>query len=702
MTINLLGLDFETFGTRDLTKVGLYNYMEDPKFTVLIAGTCSEYGGNHGADGFLNFLDKPEESREKLFDLLNESDEVAAHNAAFEAGVLRHLGAPKEFELKLVDSAVIASCLGAGRSLAQASAQLRSINKMEEGKAFIKRFCIPHKDFDFECPTMEKIQSDQDMASEWMVGIQYCELDAHLSASLVAKYGMPFREADYYRVTQSMNQLGWHVDLPAVQSMKYRYEENLEAILADFQDQCDPNQELNLNSLPQLKAWCAARGVRATSFDEKHVEKLLRTVDKRLRTIGTANPKYHQYWEVFRMLETKQALGGSSLKKLDTILQQTGEDGLLRDQYLHCGAGQTYRTTGRGVQMQNLKRLSSLIDMSKLGDLNIKYTNEELAENLRQVFTSRYENGLLFVGDFSSVESRGLAYLAGEQWKLDAYAQGKDLYKVLASKIYGVDYDEITSDQRRTGKVGELACGYGAGAGAVQTFAEKMGTPMSEAEAGQLVKDWRAANDSVVDLWHTLDDLLRSFATSGERASAQVAGNRFILTLRPMTTPGSLYDLHPGCHSMVMELWERSSSGSVILERVFHGVHLRGRDVGYYKPGATKNGPLWVNTFRNPKTGLTEHYKLYGGKLTGILTQSFCREIFFLVAVELYCWTKKYSGTQLIGQFHDELVVDVDMDKFEFVDPKNIKDAIHTVMTASPFPDFPLEAEVKYDYRYIK
>ena len=216
------------------------------------------------------------------------------------------------------------------------------------------------------------------------------------------------------------------------------------------------------------------------------------------------------------------------------------------------------------------------------------------------------------------------------------------------------------------------------------------------------MKDWRAANDSVVDLWLTLDDLLRSFATSGEGASSPVAGNLFTLSLKPMATPGSLYALHPGCRSMVMELRENTPPRRVVLKRVFHGVHLRGRDVGYYKSGATKNGPLWVNTFRNPKTGLTEHYKLYGGKLTGILTQSFCREIFFRVAVELYHWTQRYSGAQLIGQFHDELVVDVDMDKFEFVNPKNIKDAIHTVMTASPFPDFPLEAEVKYDYRYIK
>src|SRR5690606_32660614 len=132
----------------------------------------------------------------------------------------------------------------------------------------------------------------------------------------------------------------------------------------------------------------------------------------------------------------------------------------------------------------------------------------KLAENIRQVFTSEHPDGRIIVGDFSSVESRGLAWLAGEQWKLDAYASGRDMYKVLASKIYNVYYDDVLKSQRQVGKVGELSCGYQAGAGAVNSFAENMGVEFSDGEATQLVKDWREANPHIVDLWERLDRLL--------------------------------------------------------------------------------------------------------------------------------------------------------------------------------------------------
>ena len=119
------------------------------------------------------------------------------------------------------------------------------------------------------------------------------------------------------------------------------------------------------------------------------------------------------------MLRTKQVLGGSSLKKLKVILDTVGPDGVLRDQYMHCGAGQSFRTSGRGVQMQNLKRLPPQPrGIAELFDPQQDWTNEELAENVRQCFTAHHPQGSLIVGDFSSVESRGLAYLAGEQWKL--------------------------------------------------------------------------------------------------------------------------------------------------------------------------------------------------------------------------------------------------------------------------------------------
>src|SRR5690606_31548398 len=148
--------------------------------------------------------------------------------------------------------------------------------------------------------------------------------------------------------------------------------------------------------------------------------------------------------------------------------------GRLRDQYVHCGAGQTLRTSGRSVQMQNLKRIGLPVNMDLLFDANTSWSNNAMAENMRQVFTSSHPQGELIVGDFSSVESRGLAWLSKEAWKTASYREGKDLYKVLASKIFNTPYERISKTQRQVGKVGELSCGYGAGPGAVKEFAQNM------------------------------------------------------------------------------------------------------------------------------------------------------------------------------------------------------------------------------------
>src|SRR5690606_11992918 len=152
----------------------------------------------------------------------------------------------------------------------------------------------------------------------------------------------------------------------------------------------------------------------------------------------------------------------------------------LRGQYLHVGAGQTFRTSGRGVQMQNLKRIGGKprpINPNRV----LVWGNDALSSNIRQVFTASEPLGKLIIGDLSSIESRGLAYLAGAEWKLDAYAQGKDMYKVQAVSMgLASGYDNVTPAQRQTGKVGELSCGYGAGPGAVRSFAEKMGTELTD------------------------------------------------------------------------------------------------------------------------------------------------------------------------------------------------------------------------------
>jgi DNA polymerase len=458
-----------------------------------------------------------------------------------------------------------------------------------------------------------------------------------------------------------------------------------------------------------MKAWCEARGIKTSSFDSEHVDKLLARVQKQL---GKATPaqmkskRYEGYEQVEALLIVKRELGGSSLSKLQKIIDLTGADGRLRNQYMHLGAGQSYRSTGKGVQLQNLKRLSaSPLDFDdETTEVVEDADNTTLAENLRQVFIADELAGRQIVGDFSSVESRGLAWVAGDDMKVQAFKDGKDMYKVQATLIYpGLLYENVTKQERQIGKVGELGCGYGAGPGALSRFAGKMGIEMTEEEALALVRGWRETNPKVVDLWDRLNTGLHQAVDLNAVTEIELA-HGLVLQFVPFDPPSSLRKQHPGARSVRMQLWAENGT-EFVLERVFHGCYMRGTDVCFYKPSDRKTGDLWKNHYRDPKTGKVVFYKLYGGKLTGILVQSMCRELFFDAVKGLFTLLKDVPNATPIGQFHDELVTSwVPSNETGAVTLDQAMSLVETAMSMPrySFRGFPLEADVKNDYRYTK
>jgi hypothetical protein len=318
------------------------------------------------------------------------------------------------------------------------------------------------------------------------------------------------------------------------------------------------------------------------------------------------------------------------------------------------------------------------------------------------VFTATDPEGLLVVGDFSSVESRGLAWQAAEQWKLDAYHQGHDLYKVQASKIFGVPYEQVTKPQRQIGKVGELACGYGAGADAVHSFAAKMGVEMTVQEAAKLVIDWRAANEGVVTYWKQLDQALHD-ALSAPRFGAEVIKDNCVVVFTPFTAPESLREQVGDPDLVSLQLEMLTLDGQNLLTRVIHGAQIKGRNIGYYKPSELKTGDLWANSFIDPKTKQRRAYTIYGGKLSGILTQSLCRELFFASLYRVQDWARSTTNVKVVGQFHDEIVVDWSPDTDPHAVPLNTTmQMMDRFMSSSVLQGFPLSAEIKSDYRYTK
>jgi DNA polymerase len=697
----MIGLDFETYGGVSLPDHGLARYAGDETFRPLL-GAIAWRDVQVRTQRF-DFVSDRRGSIENVRDAI-AGKKIVAHNAGFEQAVLDTIGLSLPSD-RFIDSAVVARGAGGGGHLEAAAPQLLDTGKLEEGKALIRLFSIPGKYQEESGDLAFDPRIVADHPEEWEDFGNYCEVDASLGLQ-IAEYYLPWltpQEMEYQAVTQEMNNLGWAVDVPKVEEMQRRYLENLDAGLERFRFKYNA-ADLNLNSLKQKKEWCAARGMKLTSFDEKHVAQYLRAIEKKLHQPMLDLSKAQGYEEIEAMLETLQLLGGSSLKKLATILDTVSQDVTgreeprLKDQYLHIGAGQSWRTTGRSVQMQNLKQITTLAPMEELDDPGIHWTNDALAENIRQVFTATHEAGRLIVGDFKSVESVGLAWLADEKWKLEAYRIGDDVYKRLATKMFNLPYDEITDALRKPGKVGELSCGYGAGAGAVKDFAAKMNIEMSEGEATKVVWDWRDACPSTVDFWTLLNEMLLG-ALKRDVEQLHNLRDGLMLLMRQVETPASLERQHPGAQTIQMCIV--NSSGHQILKRYFHGCYETGRNIRYYKPSDRKTGDLWKNTFTNPKTKQIQFYELYGGKLAGILTQSFCREIFFESLLRVRNWTwANGQQVRLVGQFHDEIVVDFQPGVMSLALARS---SLDNMMSHCSFaPSFPLRADIKDDYRYTK
>lgn len=709
------GIDLETYSGTDLIKHGADRYFDDPDFAVLLVAVtdaASKEGLRTQVFDFVHDKYAKEALAQHLYRLLMAGYRPAAHNAAFEYHALKRIGIHIDYRFFL-DTAVLAAALGYGRSLEASAAQMLEAEKLETGMNLIRLFSIPNERFACRRVTAADIRGSEQLQEDWHDFVEYVDRDAHLTFVMSNQaVALDPVEREYAALTQRMNDQGWKVDLDTVNRMQEIYLQNIEDAEREFREKHDPKGELNLNSLPQLKEWCLERGIKAKSFNQKSVDVLIRALERRLKIVTEPN-KVEDYTAVLDMLLTKRIIGGSALKKLQTIIDQTGNDSRLRNQYLHLGASQSYRTSGRGVQMQNLKRLAGDIrDMDTLHDEDVSsWTNDEMADNLRQVFTAtNSEKGKLIVGDFSSVESRGLAWLANDKEKLAEYRKGRDLYKVLATEMYPVKYDDVTHEQRTAGKVGELSCGYGAGPVAVQSFADGMGIDMTVEEAQKIVNDWRTANKKVVHLWKELDDALHHGIRRlyEMRIGDEDSEHTFVLRVYPRHTPDSLQKQHPGAQSIAVSFYAKTADGELLqlFTRIFHGAYYRGRSMHYYKPSARKTGDLWTGYFTDPKTKKRRYYDIYGGKLSGILTQSFCRELFFDSLLGVANYVETQEDVALVGQFHDEIVVDASNSE----DPGVLfrtRNAMELLMQFPRvkgiiIPGFPLDVDVDYSWRYTK
>lgn len=684
----MFSIDFETYGTRDIREVGMDNYMADPFFRPLVVGVATPYNRT-----WYDLLVPQEEQSFIDFMTQHQHDWMSAHNAGFDVNTLvRYYSVSPP--ARVVDSAVISRQLGAGSALAHAAPALLGAPKDPEGEKLIQEFCVGKPG--------QPAPKHEDVAGNprWELLGKYAASDAGQSYDISAMDPNRFelRIPTDLDITMQMNEAGWPVDRDLMDSMIEQMERNLDTELAVFHIMVQEElPDTFFNSPKQMKAWCEERGLKMSSFDKQHVAQGLRRVKRNLAKRTT-----RELQELHAMLATKQALGGSSIKKLNLLRRLIGEDGRLRNQYLHCGAGTTHRTSSIGLQMQNLHRLTeSMLDAEAFMDGSLDPDNNELADNIRQVFRAPGD-GQLIVGDFSSVESRGLAYIAGEEWKLDAFRKGKDMYKVMAEKMYHIPYDNVDKPTRQKGKTGELGCGYNAGPGALVSFADKMGQDLKYEEALEIVTAWRESNPMIVKMWHDLDNLLHT-AIRGQLHGMHSLKLAHEITIHIIKAPTykSVTEVHPGAVNLTVLF----SHPQMTFVRTIVGAYVRGRNIVYHKPSKTKSGPLWKDTYTVNK--IEKKNTIYGGKLTGWLTQSMCREMFF-ESMRIFSKgleTNNSTNAKIIGQFHDEIVVEWQPPDGEHEGDMTLEETqelLTAAMQYTPLPEFPLAAAVFYDKRYTK
>ena len=493
-----ISIDLETYSSVDLGKSGVYKYAESEDFEILLFAYSID-------DEEVKVIDlaSGEIVPEKILSALSdESVEKGAFNANFERVCLsRFLGErlkPQGWYCTMIWSAYI----GLPLSLEKVGEVLKlDKQKMNEGKALIRYFSIPCK------PTKTNGMRTRNLPhhdlEKWSTFKEYNQRDVETEMEIKKKlsaFPMPQSEWENYWIDQNINDRGILIDEVLVDSA-IKFDE----ILRD--ENMDRAIELtgleNPNSPLQLKEWLNKKGLEIDSLAKKDVESALKNVEGDIKEV----------------LELRQELSKSSVRKYDAMKNVKGKDNRARGLIQFYGANRTGRYSGRLIQVQNLRRNNlkdldlarSLVKNRDYGTMEILYESPSdiLSQLIRTAFIAK-EGTRFIISDFSAIEARVLAWLAGEQWVLDAFKNGEDIYCRTASRMFGIPVEKhgVNGHLRQKGKIATLACGYQGALGALKAMGGiEMG--LSEDELQSIVNSWREANPNIVRLWWDIDSVVK-------------------------------------------------------------------------------------------------------------------------------------------------------------------------------------------------
>ena len=604
----ILGIDLETYSSAPLPKCGVYRYVDATDFEILLFSYAYD-------DGPVKTIDLAcgDPLPEDVLTALEDPKIIkVAYNAQFERVCLsRYLGRwldPHQWRC----TAVMASYLTLPSRLADVAVALKlTQQKMEEGKDLIRYFSVPCK------PTKANGGRTRNMPADapekWAVYRQYNAQDVETERAVrkaLEAWPLPEHEWELYALDQIINDRGVRIDRKLVK--------NAMAVDAAFSEAAYRRAKgltglENPGSVNQLKAWLADQNIPMESLAKKIVQ------EKAAQTDGI----------VAELLNLRLELSKTSVKKYESMARTVCRDGRVHGLLQFGGASRTFRWAGRMVQVQNLPQnhlpdLDLAREIVKAGDEkqlellfgSVPNTRSEL---IRTAFIPR--DGYRFiVADFSAIEARVLAWLAGEDWVLEEFRGKGKIYEATASRMFHIPQETIVKghpnyEYRQKGKQATLSCGYGGGIGALKA----MGARMPEEEMQPLVDAWRAANPNIVAFWGALD-----------RAARRVIHKQETNRVGKVT-------LYWQDDKLLMRL----PSGRNLCYQSPHFTENRfGSDaIGYYAPNAA---------------GQMVEQETFGGKLAENATQAIARDVLAHAMLNL-----EKAGYPIVFHVHDEAIMEV-------------------------------------------
>ena len=633
-----LYLDTETFSATDIRSAGSYKYVEDPAFEILLLPFAWDDEPVRVLD--LTAPDDLEELPDIIAGLKDPDTIKVAHNSAFErAAYHRQFGfyqPPEEW----VDTMIFAAMNGLPMSLDAAGAALQlEEQKLKEGTALINYFCKPCK------PTIANGGRTRNLPhhapEKWARFKEYAGRDVVVMREIFRRF-RAFPVTDFERrlwaLDARINERGVKVDLELAEAAM--------AVDEAFREEhADEMRKLtgldNPNSVAQLKEWLEAVGVECESLNKSAVSDL--KADARDKTIK-------------RVLELRQMLGKTASKKYETMTAAAGEGDRVRGILQYYGAARTGRWAGRLVQPQNMAqnhldnidKVRELVRQRDLETLEMVYDNvpDVLGQLTRTALVA--EDGHTFlVADYSAIEARVIAYLAGEQWRMDVFAKGGDIYCSSASQMFKVPVEKhgINGHLRQKGKVAELACGYGGGVGALKAFgAEKMG--LTEEEMQDIVTQWRLASPTIPRLWRRVEDAAKAALENPGRRCAVMRKMRdpSRAAQNEALTGGRGYSQDFLAGGAVCTYWRDKDALRCKLPS--------GRILTYWGARIENGGIVFLG--QNQTTRKWEKTDTWGGKLVENIVQAFARDCLAVALLRL-----DEAGYRTVFHVHDEIVAEM-------------------------------------------